>query len=97
MTKESVLYLIQHSDRPLKRKELALKLSTSERNVTALISELRKDGNPILNELNGYFYSTNATDINHTAAIMESQAFEMLTVARSLRSTASKDGQFVML
>lgn len=93
----TVLELIRSAPQPLKRREVAKRTGLSERLVTALVSDLRKAGQPIVNELAGYSYSEDPAKLQVTAAIMRAQAFEMLDVANSLQARASKTGQYSIL
>jgi predicted DNA-binding transcriptional regulator YafY len=94
---EQVLSMIQGSEKPVKRKEIARRLSISERTVTAIVSDLRKNMEPILNDLSGFYYSRDPAKIVHSASILESQANDMLNTARSLRSLANRDGQMILV
>jgi biotin operon repressor len=92
-----VLDLIRNAPQPLKRREVSQRTGISERTVTALVSALRKEGEPICNDLNGYSYNDDPAKLQVTAAIMRAQALDMLETASSLQARASRTGQFTIL
>jgi biotin operon repressor len=94
---DAILKLIQSSPQPLKRKAVSQRTGYSERTVTALVSALRKEGQPIVNELAGYSYNEDPAKLQVTAAIMRAQAFDMLETASALQARASRTDQYSFL
>lgn len=92
-----VIELIKASERPLKRKEVATLTRIPERTVRGIVSELRKDGHPIVNLATGYEYSRDPEKIKHSAAILRSAALDMLTTAGAMEAGLRSDGQYPLL
>jgi DNA-binding IclR family transcriptional regulator len=92
-----VLDLIRNAPQPLKRREVSQRTGIPERTVTALVSALRKKGEPICNDLAGYTYDDTPAKLQVTAAIMKAQAFDMLETASAIEARASRTGQYSIL
>lgn len=57
----------------------------TKRGVRAVVTILRQEGYPICSSNNGYWYSTNLTDIEKTAKRLEAQAVNMIRAVDGLR------------
>jgi len=94
--KYNILELLKSSskDSPIYSKNIENLLSVSGPSVRDVIRELRRDGAPIAESSNGYYYARTFEQIKDTIYDLEGRAKSMLTTATALRKTFNESIQY---
>lgn len=90
MNYELLNLLKSHTGSPIKRRDLANQLGISQRDLRFDLSELNKDGQPVLSDNSGVYFCLDEKIISRVAARYFSMGTKTLTKARALESTAQR-------
>ena len=71
--------------------KLALSLGITMRKLRSMISELRKEGHPIMSGDKGYKYAKNYDEIKTTIARIKAHALAELEIARAMENRTFKE------
>jgi hypothetical protein len=73
-----------------KRRDVAIALDISQRELRAIVSDLIRNGEPVLCGNEGYIYSQDPETINRVARRYDAMGVNNLANARALHATAKK-------
>lgn len=86
---ELLEYLQDHHATELRAvgaRELSTLFNTTQRGLRAMVTELRKQGNPVCSSNHGYWYSEDPEDIGKTVARLEAQVDKMEQAVNGLKA-----------
>lgn len=78
--------------RAVKNKELRLLFNLTDKQVRLVVSQLRREGEPVCSSSYGYWYSTDPSDIGKTLHRMEAQVENMSFSIAGLRKALGGKG-----